>query len=107
MILIVKSPNLAKMAWPLARVGQMAISNYLLQTLLCTSLFYGHGLGQFGNFSRVDQIITVLAASLLQLVFSCLWLRYFRFGPFEWLWRSLTYWQRQPLRIPTPVDATV
>ena len=104
MILIVKSPNLTKMAWPLARVGQMALSNYLLQTLLCTSLFYGHGLGQFGNFPRVEQIITVLAASLLQLIFSCLWLRYFRFGPFEWLWRSLTYWQRQPLSIPTPVD---
>jgi len=99
-ILIFKTPNLEKMARPIARVGQMALSNYLLQTVLCTTLFYGHGFGQFGKFSRVEQLITVLAVSLLQVVFSCFWLRYFRFGPFEWLWRSLTYWKRQPLRIP-------
>ncbi len=105
-MLIFKSANLAKMAWPLACVGQMALSNYLFQTVLCTSLFYGHGLGQFGKFSRVEQLITVLTISLFQLIFSCVWLRYFRFGPFEWLWRSLTYWRRQPLRIPPPVEAT-
>ena len=98
-MLVLKSPMLAKMAWPLARVGRMALSNYLLQTLLCTFLFYGHGFAQFGNFSRVEQLITVLVVSLVQIAFSCIWLNYFQFGPLEWLWRSLTYWHRQPLRL--------
>ena len=98
-MLIFKLPELAKLVWPLGRVGQMALSNYLLQTVLCTLLFYGHGLAQFGNFSRVEQAFTVLALSIVQLAFSCIWLNYFRFGPLEWLWRSLTYWQLQPLRI--------
>ncbi|MDB4423309.1 DUF418 domain-containing protein, partial [Rhodopirellula sp.] len=89
-MLICKSSHVGKMTWPLARVGQMALSNYLLQTVLCTFLFYGHGLGRFGQFSRVEQLISVLTISLLQVVFSCVWLHYFRFGPFEWLWRSLT-----------------
>lgn len=98
-MLIFKSSHLEKMTWPLACVGQMALSNYLLQTVLCTFIFYGHGLGRFGQFSRVEQLSSVLIISLLQVVFSCVWLHYFRFGPFEWLWRSLTYRQRQPLRI--------
>lgn len=98
-MLIFKLPALANMAWPIARVGQMALSNYLLQTLICTLIFYGHGLAQFGNFSRTDQAFTVLAVWMVQTVISCIWLHYFRFGPIEWLWRSLTYWQRQPLRV--------
>ncbi len=98
-MLVLKLPMFAKTAWPLARVGQMALSNYLLQTLLCTFLFYGHGFAQFGNFSRVEQLITVMVVSIVQIVFSCIWLNYFRFGPLEWLWRSLTYWHRQRLRI--------
>ena len=100
-MLVLKSPMLAKTTWPLAPVGQMALSNYLVQTLICTFLFYGHGFAQFGNFSRVEQLITVLAVSLVQIAFSCIWLKYFRFGPLEWLWRSLTYWHRQPLRLQT------
>ena len=100
-MLFLKSPILAKTAWPLARVGQMALSNYLLQTLLCTFLFYGHGFAQLGKFSRVEQLITVFVVSLVQIAFSCIWLNYFRFGPLEWLWRSLTYWHRQPLCLQT------
>ena len=98
-MLICKSDVFKRATWPLARVGQMALSNYLLQTLVCTFLFYGHGLGQFGRFSRVDQIVTVLVISVLQLIASSLWLHYFRFGPFEWLWRSLSYWTPQPLKL--------
>ncbi|MDE0864228.1 MAG: DUF418 domain-containing protein [Rubripirellula sp.] len=98
-MLIYKSDVCSKMTWPLARVGQMALSNYLLQTLVCTWLFYGHGFGQFGRFSRVEQMMTVLAVSALQLIISSIWLRYFRFGPFEWLWRSLSYWKPPPLRV--------
>jgi len=100
-MLVCQSKRLSRLTWPLARVGQMALSNYLLQTTVCTLLFYGHGLGQFGRFSRVDQILTVLVVSLLQLVVSLVWLNYFRFGPCEWLWRSLSYWKRQPFLLET------
>ncbi len=81
----------------LGAVGRMALTNYLLQTLICTSIFYGHGLGLFGSFNRVQQILTVVAVWAVALVLSPLWLRFFRFGPFEWLWRSLTYQQIQPI----------
>ena len=83
---------------PFAAVGQTALTNYLLQTVLCTTVFYGHGLGWFGSVDRVGQIGVVAAVWALQLVASPLWLRRFRFGPAEWAWRSLTYGARQPLR---------
>jgi uncharacterized protein len=83
---------------PLAAVGQMALTNYLLQTFICTTIFYGHGLGMFGKVERIGQIGIVLAIWVVLLVISRLWLRRFRFGPFEWLWRSLTYMKAQPLR---------
>ena len=75
----------------------MALTNYLMQSVICTAIFYGHGLGQFARFSRVEQILTVAAVWALQLLVSPIWLRYFRFGPCEWLWRSLSYRKRQPL----------
>ncbi len=83
---------------PLAAVGRMALTNYLMQTIICTTIFYGHGFGKFGEFSRVEQLLTVLGVLAFQLIISPIWLRYFRFGPFEWLWRSLTYLKLQPMR---------
>lgn len=82
----------------LAAAGQMALTNYLLQTLICTTIFYGHGLGLFGRVERVGQIPIVFAIWIVQLLFSVWWLKRFRFGPFEWLWRSMTYMKLQPLR---------
>ncbi|MDE0428800.1 MAG: DUF418 domain-containing protein [Caldilineaceae bacterium] len=82
----------------LAAVGRTALTNYLLQTFLATAIFYGHGLGMFGSVERVGQIGIVAAIWAVQLVLSPLWLRHFRFGPFEWLWRSLTYWRLQEMR---------
>jgi len=76
---------------PFAAVGQMALTNYLMQSLICTLLFYGHGLGWFGSVERVGQVGIVAAIWLLQLAWSPLWLRHFRFGPAEWVWRALTY----------------
>lgn len=83
----------------LAAVGQMALSNYLAQTLICTALFYGFGFGLFEAFERHQLYAVVAAIWAAELIWSPLWLSRFRFGPFEWLWRSLTYWQRQPMRI--------
>jgi uncharacterized protein len=81
----------------LAAVGRMAFTNYLMHTLICTFIFNGWGLGQFGLWPRSELFVLVLSIWLLQLVVSPLWLTYFRFGPFEWLWRSLTYRRSQPM----------
>jgi len=81
-----------------AAVGRSAFSCYIAQSLICTLLFYGHGLGMFGRFEHWQQALTVFAVWALLLVAAPWWLARYRFGPMEWLWRSLTYWQRQPLR---------
>jgi len=82
---------------PFTAVGQMALTNYLMQTVICTTIFYGHGFGQFGEFDRLQQLMVVLAVWAAELIWSPLWLSRFRFGPFEWLWRSLTYLKLQPM----------
>ncbi len=76
---------------PVVAVGRMAFTNYILQTVLCTWIFYGHGLSLFGEVERTGQIAIVIAVWILQLIVSPLWLRRFRFGPLEWLWRALAY----------------
>lgn len=81
----------------MADVGRMALSNYLIQSIICTYIFYGHGLGLFGDVDRSLQALMVLAIWAFQIAFSGIWLSYFQFGPFEWLWRSLTYGKTQPL----------
>jgi len=100
-MLFCKRGSLSTLTRWLAAVGQMAFTNYILQTVICTTVFYGHGLGLFGSVQRSDQILIVIAVSLLQLVASPLWLGFFRFGPLEWLWRSLTYMKAQPMRQAT------
>jgi len=82
----------------LAAVGQTALSNYLFQSIVCTTVFYGHGLGLFGAVERGGQLGIAVAVWLLQLVVSPIWMRQFRFGPFEWAWRTLTYLRWQPMR---------
>lgn len=105
-MLACRQPGLAPLTRPFAAVGRMAFTNYILQTVLCTTIFYGHGFGFFGHAERVDQIAVVVAVWALLLVISPIWLHYFLFGPLEWLWRSVTYLQRQPLRrMPPPGEA--
>ena len=83
----------------LAAVGRMALTNYLAQTVLCVAVFHGYGLGLFGRISRFHLWWFILGIWLLQMLYSPWWLRRYRFGPAEWLWRSLTYGRRQPLRV--------
>jgi uncharacterized protein len=90
-MILVKSTSFRKIKNTLAAVGRMAFSNYILMTLLCTSVFYGHGLGLFGNVQRTVQALLVLGIWMVILIISPLWLRSFRYGPLEWLWRRLTY----------------
>jgi uncharacterized protein len=85
------------LSW-LAPAGRMALTNYLLQSLICTWVFYGYGLGYFEQLPRAWQIPFALTVFLLQVVVSHAWLARFRFGPMEWLWRSLTYLKAQPMR---------
>ncbi len=77
-------------------VGQMAFTNYLMQSFLVGLFFYGVGFGMYGKLSRFEMYYVVAATWLLQIIWSHIWLRFFRFGPLEWCWRSLTYWKRQP-----------
>jgi len=98
-VLIGRNGWLTRLSNRLASVGRMALTNYLLQSIVCTLIFYGHGLGYFGYASRVEQILLVAAIWAAQLLLTPIWLRRFRFGPVEWAWRSLSYWRRQPQRI--------
>jgi len=87
----------------LEAVGRLALSNYLLQTLICTTLFYGYGFGRFGTIGYPALFAVAGAVWVVNIVFSLLWVRRFRFGPAEWVWRSLTYLRPQPfLRESTP-----
>jgi uncharacterized protein len=82
----------------LAPAGRMALSNYLGQSLVCTLLFYGYGLGWFEQMGRAWQLLFAVALFAAQVALSRFWLRRFRFGPVEWLWRAITYWRLPPLR---------
>lgn len=79
-----------------APVGQMAFTNYLSQSIITSIIFYGFGL--FATLQRYEIYYIVTAIWLFQIVTSHIWLRYFRFGPFEWIWRSLTYLKKQPMK---------
>jgi uncharacterized protein len=85
------------LAWS-APAGQMALTNYLMQSVMMSIIFYGWGFGQIGKFGMVFVYPFALALFALQLVYSRWWLARFRFGPVEWLWRSLTYGRAQPMR---------
>ncbi len=104
-MLVVKSRSLAWLTRSLADVGRMALTSYIGATLICTTLFNGYGFGLFGSLRRHQLYLVVLAIWTAQLAGSRLWLRRFHFGPLEWLWRSLTYWRRQPLARSHGVDA--
>jgi uncharacterized protein len=91
----------------LAPVGRMALTNYLMQTVICVIIFYGYGFGQFGKIGATKVTLIALANFLFQILVSTLWLKYFNYGPMEWIWRQLTYRQRLPLRslqLPAAAD---
>jgi uncharacterized protein len=88
-------------------VGQMAFTNYLMQSIICGLLFFGVGFGLFGKLQRYELYYVVGAVWVIQIIYSHIWLRYYRFGPFEWAWRSLTYWKMQPMRKVERKDNTI
>lgn len=82
----------------LAPVGQMALTNYLLESIVCTLIFYGYGLALFGRAGAAWGIVLTVVIYLLLIPFSHWWMKRFLYGPAEWLWRSMTYWRLQPIR---------
>jgi uncharacterized protein len=99
LMLIYQSKILIGFKKRLAAVGRMALSNYLMHSIILAPIFYGYGLGLFGKVDYFGLMGFVIGMWIVQLYLSPLWLGHFRFGPFEWLWRSLTYKKRQPMRI--------
>ena len=102
-ILLVRSGDLRWFTSRLEAAGRMAFSNYLGTSLLTTTFFYGYGFGMFGQLSRAELYWVVLAVWVLILAWSKPWLERYRYGPLEWLWRSLASGERQPMRREVPV----
>jgi uncharacterized protein len=85
-----------------AAAGRMALTNYLLQSLICTTIFYGYGLGLYRRVGTAQAMAIAGAICVIQLALSRWWLRQFQFGPAEWLWRSCTYGRIQPFFMHRP-----
>ncbi len=97
-VLLIAAGKGEKLKIYLAPVGRMALTNYLSHSIICFFLFYSFGLGLFGKVEVWQGIILTIGIFFLQIIFSGWWLKHFQYGPFEWLWRSLTYWKVQPFR---------
>jgi len=99
LLLVIKFGALRTATKALACVGQMAFSSYILTSIICTIIFDGYGFRLFGKLQRYQLYGIVILVWIVNLIVSPIWLRHFRFGPLEWVWRSLTYWKNQPFRI--------
>jgi uncharacterized protein len=97
LMLIYRSRIVPWLMSALANVGQMAFTNYLMQSIICALFFYGYGLGYYHTLKYHQIYYVVFSVWVFQLIFSSIWLQYFRFGPFEWTWRTLTYWKKQKM----------
>jgi uncharacterized protein len=87
---------------PLGVVGRMPLTNYLMQSVICTLIFNGYGFGFFGKVGPAAGLALTVLIFLAQIPLSQQWMAEFRFGPLEWIWRTLTYGKRQPMRLAAP-----
>ncbi len=99
LLLLLKAGSLKWLLQRVAAVGQMALSNYLLTSLTMMTIFVWGPWHWYGYVEYYKIYYAVAGMWIFNMTFSTIWLRYFEFGPFEWVWRSLTYWKRQPMRI--------
>jgi uncharacterized protein len=106
-VLFIKSGWLPFLQKSLAAVGQMAFTNYIMHTIICSTIFLGFGFAMYGKLQRYELYYIVFGIWIFQLIVSPIWLRYFRFGPLEWMWRSLTYWKRQPFRMTKSAESAL
>jgi uncharacterized protein len=91
-------PALERILQPIANAGRMALTNYIMQSVICTLLFYGYGLGWGGKVGIAQGIGLTVLIWVVQVILSSLWLRWFQYGPLEWVWRMLTYGRGVALR---------
>jgi uncharacterized protein len=97
-MLFCKLPVLAFLKKALGAVGKMALTNYVMHSVFAMFIFTGAGFGLFGKFQRHELLYIVFSIWLFQLIASPLWLKYFNFGPLEWLWRNLSYKKKYTLK---------
>ena len=95
---LIKAGILKKVLRSLSSVGQLAMTNYIFQSIACTLFFTGFGMGYFGKLDQHQLYFVVVEIWIFQVVFSMYWMRHFREGPIEWIWRCLTYGKWFPLR---------
>jgi uncharacterized protein len=98
-MLFIKSGIFNRLQYSLASVGKLALTNYLMHSMVTSFIFYGDGLSLFGRLQRFELYYVVAGLWIFQLIASPLWLRFFQFGPAEWIWRSLTYQKKQPFLV--------
>ncbi len=98
LLLFCRSGWLVWLQRSLAAVGRMALSSYVSHSIICAIVFYGFGFGLYADLERHQLYYVVGSIWVFQLIVSPIWFKYYRFGPLEWVWRSLTYWKRQPFR---------
>jgi uncharacterized protein len=107
LILALRANGLGLIGQALSAVGRMAFTNYILQSVIMTSLFWaGRGPTLFAEIDRAGQWLIVAAIWLAQLLWSPLWLRFFQYGPLEWVWRKLSYGGEVRLR-RQPAEASI
>jgi len=99
LLLLWQTARGARWLAPMAAAGRMALTTYLTQSVVCTLLFFGYGLGYYGRFGFTGMFLLTVILFGRQMVASTWWLARFRFGPAEWLWRRLTYGHPIPFRI--------
>ena len=97
LIVAMQTPRVRRVLRPMAPMGRMAFTNYIMQSIVFGWVFYGYGLGQFGKLGVAVTAVLGLAVYAAQVLASAWWLKSYRFGPLEWLWRTLMYGQRQPM----------
>ncbi|MCC5908824.1 MAG: DUF418 domain-containing protein [Clostridiaceae bacterium] len=91
LLLLLRKDAFVKILSPLQWIGRMALTNYLVQCILCSFVFYGQGLGLITNMSILAGVLFTIVIFSLQVIFSKIWFNYNKFGPFEWIWRKYTY----------------
>jgi uncharacterized protein len=96
--LLLQRERVRRLLLPLASAGAMPLSNYLLQSLICTTLFYSHGLALYGQVGPALSFALAVVIFAVQVVISRMWLASFRYGPLEWLWRGAAYGELPPIR---------
>lgn len=101
-ILWQRSRSLYWLQYAITCLGRMAFSGYILTSLLCTFIFYGHGLGLYGQYSYFQQLYFVVSIWIILLLLAPLWLHFFKQGPLEALWRKLTYGSKNRLAKKNP-----